>query len=224
MGVKCMQGVPAHIEYIKGNPQTKRNVNCKFCKDEICNNTISIKYGERCCSKRGCMYSIPLFQSNEKVETIKKFTTKNNEFIRKSIYSIDGIINKYFSAELEEEIKIDNNSYKIKTSYYDKKDNLLLNILYKNRNHNFIFKYKLKLKDILKIEENKIVFKVNLDSLIKEISIADKKLGELIKKNNISYITRKAVIDNEEEIIKSRNSLIKFTSYIITRELLKLYN
>lgn len=224
MGIKRMQGVPAHIEYIKGNPQTNRNVNCKFCKDEICNNTISTKYGERCYSKRGCMYSIPLFQSNEKVETIKKFSTKNHEFIRKSVYSIDGIINKYFCEELEEEIKIDNNSYKIKTSYYNRKDILLLNILYRSRNHNFVFKYKLKLKNILNIEENKIVFKVNLDSLIKEISIANKKLGELIKKNNIRDITRKAVIDNEEEVIKGRNSLIKFTSYIITRELLKLYN
>ena len=60
MGIKNMQGVAAHIEYIKRNPEEVKFINCKFWKNEICYNTLSTKYGDLCYSKRGCMYSIPL--------------------------------------------------------------------------------------------------------------------------------------------------------------------
>lgn len=48
-----MQGVSAHIEYIKKHKDVIGFVNCKFWKEEICYNNISTKYGERCSTKRG---------------------------------------------------------------------------------------------------------------------------------------------------------------------------
>ena len=66
MGINKMQGVAAHIEYIKKNYDKVNFVNCKFWKNEICYNTLSIKYGESCYTKRGCMYSIPLPPGSKK--------------------------------------------------------------------------------------------------------------------------------------------------------------
>ena len=55
MGINRMQGVAAHIEYIKKDHDKVDFVNCKFWKNEICYNTLSTKYGESCYTKRGCM-------------------------------------------------------------------------------------------------------------------------------------------------------------------------
>lgn len=227
MGIKGMQGVPAHIEYIRKDPEIIKFVNCKFWKDEICYNNISTKYGERCCSKRGCMYSIPLPKGSKKVQASKNSNSTINKSKLKSnnlnIYNMVHIIDKYFSMNLEKEIRIENKSYKIKTSYNKEKDILILNILYNNKNYNFNFRHELKLKEVIKIQGNQLIFNVKLGYIVDRTSKANKKLGKLIKENNIHDITRKASIDNNEEIIKSRDSLIKYTSYIITRELMKLY-
>lgn len=39
MGIKKMQGVAAHIEYIKKDHDNVDFINCKFWKNEICYNT-----------------------------------------------------------------------------------------------------------------------------------------------------------------------------------------
>ena len=44
MGIKNMQGVAAHLEYVKKEYDTVEFVNCKFWKNEICYNNISFKY------------------------------------------------------------------------------------------------------------------------------------------------------------------------------------
>ena len=76
MGVKHMQGVPAHIEYINTVPKSKKNINCKFCEDGTCYNTISTKFSEECYSKKGCMYSIPVYNSAGKSQSVKNFNKK----------------------------------------------------------------------------------------------------------------------------------------------------
>ncbi len=223
MGIKKMQGVPAHIEYIKHNSKSINQVNCKFWKNEICYNNISTKYGETCFTRRGCMYSIPLEKGNKNVQADKN----NNEHLEhknKSMISLDEIINKYFSADLENKIIIDKKTYKIKNNYNKIKDILIVNILYKSRNKNYSFYYSLKLKDIISIKENEVIFNLKLKTIIDKTSKINKKLGKLIKENNTKDVIRKAIINDEKEIIKSRDSFIKYTSYIITRELLKLYN
>lgn len=221
MGIKRMQGVPAHIEYIKSNLKSINQVNCKFWKNEICYNNISTRYGENCFTRRGCMYSIPLEKDNKKVQA-----DNNNEYLEhknQSIMSRDEIINKYFSTDLENQILIDKKGYKIKTNYNKKKDIFTINILYKSGNKNYSFYYSLKLNDIIIIKENEIIFNVKLKTIIDKTSKINNELGKLIKENNTKDVIRKAIINDEKEIIKSRDSFIKYTSYIITRELLKLY-
>ena len=223
MGLKRMQGVPAHIEYIKPNFKSINQVNCKFWKNEVCYNNISTKYGETCFTRRGCMYSIPLEKGNKNVQADKN----NNNYLQhknKSMMSIDEIINNYFSGDLENTILIDKKTYKIKTNYNKIKDIFIVNILYKSRNKNYSFYFSLKLKDIIIIKENEVVFNVKLKTIIDKTSKINKELGKLIKENNTKDVIRKAIINDEKEIIKSRDSFIKYTSYIITRELLKLYN
>lgn len=227
MGIKGMQGVSAHIEYLRKNPETIELVNCKFWKDTICYNTISTKYGECCWSKRRCMYSIPIPKGSKKRQSIKKsnkvIAKQTIEYTRLNRHTVDDIIGKYFLDDLEKEIKIDNKLYKIKSSYNKEKDILQLCIFYKNGNHKFNIKYGIKLKDIIRIKGNEVIFTVKIDTIIKKVGTINKKLAELIRENNINDITRKSIVNNEEDVIKSRDSLIKYTSYIITRELLKLY-
>ena len=74
MGINRMQGVSAHIEYIKKDYDKVDFVNCKFWKNEICYNTLSTKYGESCYTKRGCMYSVSLPLGSKK--KTKKKTSK----------------------------------------------------------------------------------------------------------------------------------------------------
>ena len=74
MGIKKMQGVAAHIEYIKKDHDKVDFVNCKFWKNEICYNTLSTKYGESCYTKRGFMYSVSLPLGSKK--KTKKKTSK----------------------------------------------------------------------------------------------------------------------------------------------------
>lgn len=222
MGIKRMQGVPAHIEYIKPNLKSINQVNCKFWKNEVCYNNISTKYGETCFTRRGCMYSIPLEKGNKKVQADKN----NNEhllFKNQSMSSIDEIINNYFSMDLENQILIDKKAYKIKANYNKIKDIFNVNILYKSRNKNYSFYYSLKLKDIILIKVNEVIFNVNLATIIDKTSKINKNLGKLIKENNTKDVIRKAIINDEKEIIKNRDSFIKYTSYIIARELIKLY-
>lgn len=223
MGIKGMQGVSAHIEYIRKNPETVEFVNCKFWKEEICYNTISTKCGERCFSKRGCMYSIPLPKGSKKQQLSKIVNKSNNKYNKLNIYNILDIINNYFSKDLETEIKVENKNYKIKTSYNKKNDILSIIILYKSKNYNFNFKYDMELKEVIKIQGNDVIFNVKLNYINDIVYKKNENVAKLIKDNNTNDITRKASIDNNEEIIKSRDSLIKYTSYIITRELLKLY-
>ncbi|MDU6296194.1 hypothetical protein [Clostridium celatum] len=60
MGISKMQGMAAHIEYIKKTYDDVKHVNCKFWNNEICYNEIAFRYGDSCYTKRGCMYSIPI--------------------------------------------------------------------------------------------------------------------------------------------------------------------
>ena len=178
------------------------------------------------------MYSIPIPKDSKPKRTPKK----NKEIPNQEVSSIkvthgtglsyttkNNIINKYFSNKMEKEIRVENKAYKIQTSYNKVKDLLLLNILYNNGNCTINFKLYLKLIDVISIQGNEVIFNVKLNTIITKANTLNKRLGKLIKENNSKDIIRKAIFSNEKEVINSVDSLIKFTSYVITRELLKLY-
>ena len=53
------------------------------------------------------------------------------------------------------------------------------------------------------IKENEVIFNVKIKTIIDKTSKINKELGKLIKENNIKDIIRKAIINDEKEIIKS---------------------
>ena len=104
MGINRMQGVSAHIEYIKKDYDKVDFVNCKFWKNEICYNTLSTKYGESCYTKRGCMYSIPLPAGSKKKAKKEDKQNGKNSSIPSIIYTykVSDIKNNYFQIKLNE--------------------------------------------------------------------------------------------------------------------------
>ena len=112
MGIKKMQGVAAHIEYIKKDYDKVDFVNCKFWKNEICYNTLSVKYGESCYTKRGCMYSIPLPPGSKKkvkIEDKHKGERLNTPTITYT-YKISDIKRDYFNKDITTTVKVDRKS------------------------------------------------------------------------------------------------------------------
>lgn len=59
MGVRHMQGVPAHLEVLKATDGKRRHpTHCIFCegKERICTNPLAVYYNERCRSSKRCNY------------------------------------------------------------------------------------------------------------------------------------------------------------------------
>ena len=128
MGIKKMQGVAAHIEYIKKDYDKVDFVNCKFWKNEICYNTLSTKYGESCYTKRGCMYSIPLPPGSKKkvkIEDKHKGERLNTPTITYT-YKISDIKRDYFNKDITTTVKVEHRPYKVEFKYNSKGDKHLL--------------------------------------------------------------------------------------------------
>ena len=226
MGINRMQGVSAHIEYIKKDYDKVDFVNCKFWKNEICYNTLSTKYGESCYTKRGCMYSIPLPPgSKKKVKKEDKQNGKNSSIPSITYtYKVSDIKNNYFNKDITTIVKVDYKPYKVECKYNVKNDNILLAIYYKVNDKNSIINCQFNLSEVIRISGNEVIFTVKIDDIVKSMrNIEEDKVAEFIKSENSSNIIRKAIVSDSKDVINKIDSLIKFTAYIIIKGFMKMY-
>ena len=226
MGINKMQGVSAHIEYIKKDHDKVDFVNCKFWKNEICYNTLSTKYGESCYTKRGCMYSIPLPPgSKKKVKKEDKQNGKNSSIPSITYnYKVSDIKNNYFNKDITTIVKVDYKPYKVQCKYNSKNDKFIFTIYYKVSAKTYIINYELFLNKAIRISGNEVIFTVKIDDIVKSMrNIEEDKVAEFIKSENSSNIIRKAIVSDSKDVINKIDSLIKFTAYIIIKGFMKMY-
>ena len=219
MGINKMQGVSAHIEYIKKDYDKVDFVNCKFWKNEICYNTLSTKYGESCYTKRGCMYSIPLPPGSKKKTKKDKQNGKNSSIPSITYtYKASDIKSNYFNKDITTIVKVDYKSYKVECKYNAKNDKVLLTIYYKVNDKNPIINCQFNLSEVIRISGNEVIFTVKIDDIVKSMrNIKEERIADFIKSENSSNIIRKAIVSDSKEVINKIDSLIKFIAYTIIK-------
>ena len=226
MGINRMQGVAAHIEYIKKDYDKVDFVNCKFWKNEICYNTLSTKYGESCYTKRGCMYSIPLPPGSKKkvkIEDKHKGERLNTPTITYT-YKISDIKRNYFNKDITTTVKVEHRPYKVEFKYNSKGDKHLLVIYYKANGKTHAINCDLDLSKVIRISGNEVIFTVKIDDIVKSMrNIKEDKVAEFIKSENSSNIIRKAIVSDSKDVINKIDSLIKFTAYVIIKGFIAVY-
>lgn len=226
MGIKKMQGVAAHIEYIKKDHDNVDFINCKFWKNEICYNTLSTKYGEGCYTKRGCMYSIPLPPGSKKkikIEDKHKGERLNTPTITYT-YKISDIKRNYFNKDITTTVKVEHRPYKVEFKYNSKGDKHLLVIYYKANGKTHAINCDLDLSKVIRISGNEVIFTVKIDDIVKSMrNIKEDKVAEFIKSENSSNIIRKAIVSDSKDVINKIDSLIKFTAYVIIKGFMEIY-
>lgn len=226
MGIKKMQGVAAHIEYIKKDHDNVDFINCKFWKNEICYNTRSTKYGEGCYTKRGCMYSIPLPPGSKKkikIEDKHKGERLNTPTITYT-YKISDIKRNYFNKDITTTVKVEHRPYKVEFKYNSKGDKHLLVIYYKANGKTHAINCDLDLSKVIRISGNEVIFTVKIDDIVKSMrNIKEDKVAEFIKSENSSNIIRKAIVSDSKDVINKIDSLIKFTAYVIIKGFMEIY-
>lgn len=226
MGIKKMQGVAAHIEYIKKDHDNVDFINCKFWKNEICYNTLSTKYGEGCYTKRGCMYSIPLPPGSKKkikIEDKHKGERLNTPTITYT-YKISDIKRNYFNKDITTTVKVEHRPYKVEFKYNSKGDKHLLVIYYKANGKTHAINCDLDLSKVIRISGNEVIFTVKIDDIVKSMrNIKEDKVAEFIKSENSSNIIRKAIVSDSKDVINKIDSLIKFTAYVIIKGFIAIY-
>ena len=164
-------------------------------------------------------YTTAKGRKNNNRKKINKSSTGKNISLNLSIRSSFDVIKKYFKNPINTEIKFENKIYKITTRYNQPKNILEVFIYDANPSKKVKFSYQLALNNIINVIGNEVIFKVKIDSIVKSVMNKNQKLAKLIKeKNNDRDIVRKAIINNNE-IINSRDSLIKYTSFLILREI-----
>lgn len=226
MGIKKMQGVAAHIEYIKKDYDNVDFINCKFWKNEICYNTLSTKYGEGCYTKRGCMYSIPLPPGSKnkiKIEDKHKGERLNTQTITYT-YKVSDIKRNYFNKDITTTVKVEHRPYKLECKYNSKGDKRLLVIYYKANGKTYVINCDLDLNKVIRISGNEVIFTVKIDDIVNSMrNIKQDKVAEFIKSGNKSNIIRKAIVSDSKDIINKIDSLIKFTAYVIIKGFIAIY-
>lgn len=226
MGIKKMQGVAAHIEYIKKDYDNVDFINCKFWKNEICYNTLSTKYGEACYTKRGCMYSIPLPPGSKKkvkIEDKHKGERLNTPTITYT-YKISDIKRDYFNKDITTTVKVEHRPYKVEFKYNSKGDKHLLVIYYKANGKTHAINCDLDLSKVIRISGNEVIFTVKIDDIVNSMrNIKEDKVVEFIKSENKSNIIRKAIVSDSKDVINKIDSLIKFTAYVIIKGFMEIY-
>ncbi|WP_370772806.1 hypothetical protein [Clostridium sp.] len=226
MGIKKMQGVAAHIEYIKKDYDNVDFINCKFWKNEICYNTLSTKYGEACYTKRGCMYSIPLPPGSKKkvkIEDKHKGERLNTPTITYT-YKISDIKRDYFNKDITTTVKVEHRPYKVEFKYNSKGDKHLLVIYYKANGKTHAINCDLDLSKVIRISGNEVIFTVKIDDIVSSMrNIKEDKVAEFIKSENSSNIIRKAIVSDSKDVINKIDSLIKFTAYVIIKGFIAVY-
>lgn len=226
MGIKKMQGVAAHIEYIKKNYDNVDFINCKFWKNEICYNTLSTKYGEGCYTKRGCMYSIPLpLGSKKKIKTEdnhkgEKFNTPTITYT----YKASDIKKNYFNKDITTIVKVDYKPYKVQCKCNLKNNKFLLVIWCKANNKTYVINYDLNLNKVIKISGNEVIFTVKIEDIVDSMkNINKERVADFIKSENSSNIIRKAIVNDSKDVVNKIDSLIKFTAYVIIKGFMNVY-
>lgn len=226
MGIKKMQGVAAHIEYIKKDYDNVDFINCKFWKNEICYNTLSTKYGEACYTKRGCMYSIPLPPGSKKkikIEDKHKGERLNTPTITYT-YKISDIKRNYFNKDITTTVKVEHRPYKVEFKYNSKGDKHLLVIYYKANGKTHAINCDLDLSKVIRISGNEVIFTVKIDDIVKSMrNIKEERIADFIKSENSSNIIRKAIVSDSKDVINKIDSLIKFTAYVIIKGFMEIY-
>ena len=226
MGINRMQGVSAHIEYIKKDYDKVDFVKCKFWKNEICYNTLSTKYGESCYTKRGCMYSIPLPPgSKKKAKKEDKQNGKNSSIPSITYnYKVSDIKNNYFNKDITTIVKVKHKPYKVQCKYNSKNDKFIFTIYYKVSAKTYVINYELFLNKAIRISGNEVIFTVKIDDIVKSMrNIKEDKVAEFIKSENSSNIIRKAIVSDSKDVINKIDSLIKFTAYVIIKGFIAVY-
>lgn len=226
MGIKKMQGVAAHIEYIKKDYDNVDFINCKFWKNEICYNTLSTKYGEACYTKRGCMYSIPLPPGSKKkvkIEDKHKGERLNTPTITYT-YKISDIKRNYFNKDITTTVKVEHRPYKVEFKYNSKGDKHLLVIYYKANGKTHAINCDLDLSKVIRISGNEVIFTVKIDDVVSSMrNIKEERIADFIKSENKSNIIRKAIVSDSKDVINKIDSLIKFTAYVIIKGFMEIY-
>ena len=226
MGINRMQGVSAHIEYIKKDYDKVDFVNCKFWKNEICYNTLSTKYGESCYTKRGCMYSIPLPAGSKKKAKKEDKQNGKNSSIPSIIYTykVSDIKNNYFNKYITTIVKVDYKPYKVECKYNSKNGKLLFVIWYKVNSKTFVINYELFLNKAIRVSGNEVIFTVKIDDIVDSMKkINEERIADFIKSENKSNIIRKAIVSDSKDVINKIDSLIKFTAYVIIKGFMEIY-
>ena len=226
MGIKKMQGVAAHIEYIKKDHDNVDFINCKFWKNEICYNTLSTKYGEACYTKRGCMYSIPLPPGSKKKVKIED-KHKGEKLYTPTItytYKVSDIKRDYFNKDITTTVKVEHRPYKVEFKYNSKGDKHLLVIYYKANGKTHAINCDLDLSKVIRISGNEVIFTVKIDDIVKSMrNIKEERIADFIKSENSSNIIRKAIVSDSKDVINKIDSLIKFTAYVIIKGFIAVY-
>ena len=219
-----MQGVAAHIEYIKKDYDNVDFINCKFWKNEICYNTLSTKYGEACYTKRGCMYSIPLPPGSKKKIKDKHKGEKLYTPTITYTYKVSDIKRDYFNKDITTIVKVNNKPYKVECKYNSKNDKFIFVIWYKVNAKTYVINYELFLNKAIRISGNEVIFTVKIDDIVKSMrNIKEDKVAEFIKSENSSNIIRKAIVSDSKDVINKIDSLIKFTAYVIIKGFIAVY-
>lgn len=226
MGIKKMQGVAAHIEYIKKDYDNVDFINCKFWKNEICYNTLSTKYGEACYTKRGCMYSIPLPPGSKKKVKIED-KHKGEKLYTPTItytYKVSDIKRDYFNKDITTIVKVNHKPYKVECKYNSKNDKFIFVIWYKVNVKTYVINYELFLNKAIRISGNEVIFTVKIDDIVKSMrNIKEERIADFIKSENSSNIIRKAIVSDSKDVINKIDSLIKFTAYVIIKGFMEIY-
>lgn len=222
MGIRGMQGVSAHIEYIRKDYDTVKLVNCKFWENEICYNNIAFRYGDVCRSKRGCSYSIPR-QTKEK----KKSTTQYKQPNKNSV-TVKTTVRKHSSLSIKNEIltkihsvkvKYEGREYDIKVAYLKEKELMQLLFGVNERGKTKIIQQTFNVNKIMKVSSEEVKFIMDINNIVNSLKNQGYyDIAKLVRKNNEKDIVRIAMLKDEEDIKKKLDSFIKFTAYLSIRE------
>lgn len=195
-----MQGVPAHLEYLKNNKAKERKVNCTFC-----------------------IYLIPIMKENKRNEV------KNNKNIfdvRKSkdyknaikINKVSEIISIYFINNIETKTKVNDKYYRIIGMYNKEKDYYIEEIFYGDLANEIVVRVRFNLRNIIEIVNNKIMFTIKIEDIVNSLKIdGNNSIAKYLIKEEISNIIRTADVDNSKEIKNKIEAIIKYIGYIIIK-------
>ena len=222
-GVRNMQGVPAHLEYLKNNKPKERKANCAFCIDGICFNNISNKYGERCGNRSACLYSIPMYK-NESVgikknsRDISKESKSNNIGNEVRVDKVNEVISIYFRNKIETKTKVSDRYFKVIAKYNKEKDNFIEEVYFRVSGKEMSIRVSLKLKSIIEIVDDKVKFNVKVNDIVNSLKMdGNNRTANYIKEVTSGNIIKEADIKDNIDIENKIEGIVKYIGYIVLR-------